>query len=84
MTPFEGNWYISRKYLRTDGFRHSAVPGLCPYKFIYLWLHFRTRTGTVSKYLAWRYVLPNPIFPFIAFRVAVPGRHPELEVQISE
>ena len=29
ITPFEGNYYISRKYLFTDGFR-VAVPGAHP------------------------------------------------------
>ena len=83
ITPFEGNWYISGRYLQTQGF-HSALPGLCPYKFVYLWLHFRTRTGELSRYLGWKYVFPNPMFPFIAFRVAVPGNHPELEVAVRE
>ena len=83
ITPFEGNWYISREYLQTDGFHSSAVPGLCPYKFMYLWLHFRTRTGEESKYLGWRYVIPNPLLPFTAFRVAVPGQHAELIVEVS-
>lgn len=83
ITPFEGNWYISTRFLRTDGFTNAYVPGLCPYKFVYLWLHFRTRAGGVSRFLGWRYVLPNPLFPFIAFRVAVPGDHPELEVSLS-
>ena len=55
ITPFEGNWYISRKYLKTDGFRTTPVPGLCPYKFVYLWMHFRARDGKVSKQLGWKY-----------------------------
>ena len=83
ITPFEGNWYISKKHLRTDGFRTSAVPGLCVYKFVYTWLHFRAKTGQVSRFLGWRYVLPNPLFPFIAFRVAVPGDHPEIEAKLT-
>lgn len=84
VTPFEGNWYISKKYLRTGGFRTTALPGLCFYKFVYLWMHFSTRDGSQSKYLAWKYVIPNPLFPFIAFRVAVDGGHPELDVVVTE
>ena len=84
ITPFEGNWYISGKHLRTGGFTNTAVPGLCPYKFIYLWLDFRSSTGTVSRRLGWRYVVPNPLFPFIAFRVAVPGQHPDLKIDVEE
>jgi uncharacterized protein (DUF427 family) len=83
ITPFEGNWYIASRYLRTDGFRASAVPGLCPYKFIYLWLHFRARSGEESRYLGWRYVVPNPLLPFIAFRVAVPGNHPDIIAEVT-
>jgi len=84
ITPFEGNWYISGKHLRTKGFRTTAVPGLCPYKFIYLWMDFQPSVGEASRMLGWKYVIPNPLLPFIAFRVAVPGHHPELVVDVSE
>ncbi|MDT8367845.1 MAG: hypothetical protein RQ745_01465 [Longimicrobiales bacterium] len=80
--PFEGNWYISRSALRTDAFRTTPLPGLCPYKFIYLWLDFVPESGPPSRRLGWRYVVPNPLFPFIAFRVAVPGSHPDLEIDV--
>lgn len=83
LTPFEGNWYISRRHLCTDRFRWSGVPGLCVYKFVYVWLHFRPVGGPRSEFIAWRYVIPNPLFPFIWFRVAVPGSHPDLEVRVS-
>jgi hypothetical protein len=36
--------------------------------------------GSVEKFLGWKYWLPNPILPFIWFRVAVPREHPELLV----
>ncbi len=32
---FEGNYYIRRKYLKTDGFKVNYLPGLCIYKFLY-------------------------------------------------
>ncbi len=83
ITPFEGNWYVSGRYLRTEGFRTTALPGLCPYKFIYLWMDFTDSTGAATKRLGWKYVVPNPLFPFIAFRVAVPGSHPDLDVTVS-
>jgi hypothetical protein len=51
VTPFEGNWYVGRRYLRTGGFRSSWIPGFCPYKFLYHWLDFRAPDGTVSKRL---------------------------------
>jgi len=80
ITPFEGNYYISRKYLLTDGFRVNWLPGLCIYKFFYVWLNFVRPDGTVARNLGWKYWLPNPLLPFIWFRVAVPGAHPEISV----
>jgi hypothetical protein len=35
-----------------------------------------------SRNLGWYYWLPNPLFPFIWFRVAVPQEHPELQVEM--
>jgi len=80
ITPFEGNYYISGKALKTAGFKINYLPGLCFYKFLYVWLDFRARDGDVDKNLGWTYWLPNPLFPFIWFRVAVPQAHPELLV----
>ena len=80
ITAFEGNLYISGQYLCTEGFRTNYIPGLCIYKFLYVWLNFVTADGSVSRNLAWRYFLPNPLLPFIWFRVAVPRHHPELAV----
>ncbi len=31
--------------------------------------------------LGWLYWLPNPLFPFIWYRVAVPRNHPDLTVE---
>lgn len=36
ITPFEGNLYIRRKFLLTDGFRVNFLPGLCIHKFLYV------------------------------------------------
>ena len=80
ITPFEGNFYIGKKHLKTDGFRLSYLPGLCFYKFIYLWMHFTAPDGPESPMLGWMYVLPNPLFPFIWFRIGVPARHAEIQV----
>ncbi|MEM9075244.1 MAG: hypothetical protein AAGE52_42500 [Myxococcota bacterium] len=83
ITPFEGNFYIQRRFLRTDGFQTNYIPGICFYKFVYVWMDLVI--GDVrSRSLGWKYVLPNPVFPFIWFRVAVPGRHPELHVETFE
>lgn len=81
ITSFEGNYYIARRYLKTDGFATSWIPGLCPYKGLYVWLHFIAADGTREAMLGWRYFLPNPLFFFIAFRVAVPQSSPEIRVE---
>jgi len=39
ITSFEGNLYIRKKHMRTDKFRVNYVPGLCPYKFLYVWMN---------------------------------------------
>jgi len=80
ITPFEGNYYIRNKYLRSKGFKLSFIPGLCPYKFLYFWLHFHREDGKIDKMLGWKYIFPNPMFPFIWFRVAVPQNHTELAI----
>ncbi len=84
ITPFEGNLYIGRKHLRTDAFRPNYIPGLCIYKFLYVWLDLRLPGEAPLRSVGWRYWLPNPLFPFIAFRVAVPRSHPELLIEEVE
>jgi len=81
ITPFEGNFYISRKYLKTDQFRKNYVPGLCLYKFLYVWMDLHLEEGKRIRDLAWMYWLPNPLLPFIWFRVALPRAHHEIEVE---
>jgi uncharacterized protein (DUF427 family) len=81
ITPFEGNYYVSGKYFAGKPFRSTMIPGLCPYKGIYHWLHLELPEGQRENMLAWRYVIPNPLFPFIAFRVALPGQHEALRYE---
>jgi uncharacterized protein (DUF427 family) len=84
ITPFEGNFYIRKQNVETDGFRINYFPGLCIYKFLYVWLDFVAPDGTVTKNLGWKYWLPNPLLPFIWFRVAVPSEHPDLQIEEYE
>jgi hypothetical protein len=81
ITPFEGNYYISRKYLKTSRLKPNWIPGLCIYKFLYVWLDLRLPDGTREPSIGWLYWLPNPLFFFIAFRPAVPQSSPALLVQ---
>ena len=81
ITPFEGNFYVRRKFLKTDQFKVNFIPGLCIYKFLYVWLDLRLDGDRRISNLAWMYWLPNPLLPFIWFRVAVPRDHPEIEIE---
>ncbi len=81
ITPFEGNFYIRRKFLKTDQLRVNYVPGLCLYKFLYVWIDLYVDQDRRVRNLAWMYWLPNPLFPFIWFRVALPRFHPEIDVE---
>ncbi len=84
IAPFEGNLYIRRKYLRDGTFRTNFVPGLCPYKFLYAWMDYDPPDGGRVRSLGWLYWLPNPLFPFIWYRVAVPKHHPEISITYGQ
>jgi len=84
ITPFEGNFYISRKHLKTRQFRQNFIPGLCIYKFLYVWLDLHLPGGHKERSIGWMYWLPNPLLPFIWFRVAIPRHHPALDVEEFE
>lgn len=84
ITPFEGNLYIRRKYLLTVGFKPNFIPGFCPYKFFYVWLDLKLENGVRVKNIGWMYWFPNPIFPFIGYRVGLSRSHPDLLVEEFE
>ncbi len=81
ITPFEGNLYIRKKYLQTDGFRTNYFPGLCVYKFLFVWMDLHLGADTRVRNIAWKYWFPNPLFSFIWFRVALPRTHPEIDIE---
>lgn len=80
ITPFEGNYYVRKKCLVGDRFKLTMIPGLCPYKFIFLWMDIELDDLPLARMLAWKYVIPNPLLPFIWFRVGIFGQHPDIEV----
>ena len=84
ITAFEGSYYILGKYLKTTGFRQNWIPGLCFYKFLYVWMDFTPPGGDKIKSMGWYYWLPNPLLPFIAFRVAIYADDPDLEIERYE
>lgn len=81
ITPFEGNLYLRSGCVRREYFRLNYVPGLCPYKGIYVWADLVLPGHTPIKNVAWLYWLPNPFLPFIWYRIAVPDQHPELLIE---
>ena len=81
ITPFEGNLYIRKKYLREGEFKPNFIPGLCFYKFLYVWMNWIAPDGTKAQGLGWLYFLPNPLFPFIWYRIGIPRYHPELVIE---
>lgn len=84
ITPFEGNLYIGRKYLLTEHFKANFLPGFCLYKFLYVWLDLRLDSGEKVRNLGWMYWLPNPLLPFIWYRVGLPRTHPDLLIEEFE
>ena len=68
ITPFEGNYYVQRKHLKTNALKINYMPGFCIYKFLYVWLDLHLPDGRLSRSLGWLYWLPNPLLPFIWFR----------------
>jgi len=78
--PFDGGYYIAKRYLREGRFGSNFFPGLCIYKGLYIGMNYRSPDGVNSWGLGWFYFLPNPLLPFIWFRVAIPRHHPELSV----
>lgn len=81
--PFEGNYYIRRCHLKAT-FKPNFLSGLCVYKFLYVWLDLLLENGKRGRSLGWLYWLPNPLLPFIWYRVAVPAHHPSLAFEIIE
>ena len=81
ITPFEGNYYIRARCLKGNFFKCNYIPGICPYKGLYVRLDLQLPDKAAVRSLAWLYWLPNPLFPFIWFRVALPGSHPDLSIE---
>jgi len=81
ITPFEGNFYIARKYLKTDRFRVNYVPGLCIYKFLYVWMDLHLDENRRIYHLGWMYWLPNPLLLFFWMLRRPPRRHPEIRIE---
>ena len=78
--PFEGNYYIASRYLKAT-FQPNFIPGFCIYKFFYVWMDLVLPGGDRERGLGWLYWLPNPLFPFIWYRVAVQASDPAIQIE---
>ena len=82
---FDGGYYISWRYVRATGaFRPNFLPGLCFYKGLYVGMDLRLTGGRGARDLGWLYWLPNPLLPFIWYRLVLPVGHPDLSVEERE
>ena len=79
ITPSEGNYYVKEKYLARQYFSNSAIPGLCIHKGIYHRVTLNPPNIKPEGLATWRYVMPNPLFPFIAFSMGISGHPPALD-----
>lgn len=55
--------------------------GICPYKFLYVWLDLILDERAKLRDLGWFYWLLNPLFPYVVFRIGLPRNHRELQVE---
>lgn len=82
---FDGGYYIPWRYVRATGaFRPNFLPGLCPYKGLYVGMNLRLTGGRGARNLGWLYWLPNPLLPFVWYRLVLPVGHPDLSVEERE
>ena len=83
ITLFEGNYYVQKQYVNSALFKVNFLPGFCVYKFFYVWLDLMIEDRKVARNFAWKYWLPNPLLPFIWFRIAIPGGEADIDYQLS-
>lgn len=80
ITRFEGNWYVKRALLRVRTIRPTWIPGLCPYKGLYMWVRVELPSGAILEPPAtWVYWLANPLLPFLFRRLGLDGSHPDIQ-----
>jgi hypothetical protein len=75
-------WPISARCLKAL-FVPNYVPGFCIYKFLYVWMDLVLPGGERERGIGWLYWLPNPLFPFIWYRVAVCASDPAFKIEES-
>jgi uncharacterized protein (DUF427 family) len=84
ITVLEENVYIRKKLIKSGVFKPTYKPGLCSYKGVYVWMDFVFDSGEKAKKMGWMYWLPNPLFPFIWYTIAIRLNHPELKITANE
>jgi len=81
LKTLEGNFYIKSSLFKEGVMRINYLPGLCIYKFIYLWVDLVLPNEKRVRNIGWKYILPNPLFFTIIGRIGIPMNHPELLIK---
>jgi uncharacterized protein (DUF427 family) len=84
IAQIEGNYYCQRSCVNLDCFKTNFIPGICIYKFIYVWNDLIINGVREKRFFSWTYWIPNPLLPNIWFRIAIPGGEAELEYICSD
>ena len=84
ITPFEGNWYISKKHLRTDGFSDERrARALRVQVRVHLAAFPARRPARCRDSSGGDTSFPTLSSPSSRSGVAVPGDHPEIEAKLT-
>lgn len=78
----EGNYYIKESAFKQGIIVNTYLPGLCFYKFIYVWVNIKISDKLILKSFGWKYILPNPIFFKIFKRIGIPINQDEIQLEI--
>ena len=81
ITPFEGNYYIRKMYLKGDFFCRTLIPGLCPYKGIYHWLNLDLPDGQHEDNAGLALYHSKPIVPIYRLSPGASGKPPCIAVR---
>ncbi len=81
LRPLKATITSRRNISRRKASSPNFLPGLCIYKFFYVWMDLHLEDGSKLPSLGWLYWLPNPLFPFTWYRIGLPREHPQLSVE---
>lgn len=77
----EGNYYLKEFTFKEGVVVNTIIPGLCFYKFIYIWVNIKVSDKIILKNFGWKYIIPNPIFFKIFKRIGIPIYQDEIKLE---